>query len=77
MYVRSVDKLKEADIKSSEVESKLEALQSENARLKKELGSRAVPANKTCELRDGNINIFLLNTYIHTYMQHTHTAFVM
>ena len=51
MYVRSVDKLKEADIKSSEVESKLEALQSENARLKKELGSRAVPANKTCELR--------------------------
>jgi hypothetical protein len=51
MYVRSVDKLKEAGIKNSEVESKLEALQRENDKLKRELGSRAAPTtNKTCKL---------------------------
>ena len=64
LYGRSVDKLKEADIKNSEVESKLEALQTENSHLKRELGSRALPANnKTCELRETYIQ-HTLHTYI-------------
>jgi len=54
-YQQSVEKLRESDIKNSELESKFEQVEDENATLKRELGNRrnaAVnrPAPQGCEM---------------------------